>query len=107
MSFLPELPDDYLVMVEFQDRREPSTILHPTDDPRSYLVDTSSGIVRRNRHHLIPLPQTTPSTSESESPPLPESCIETSKDPSPSRSPIVTRSCSRALKKGKGDVDKL
>ena len=75
-------------------------ILHPTDDPCSYLVDTSSGIVRRNRHHLIPLPQTTPSTSESESPPLPESCIETPKDPSPSRSPIVTRSRSQALRKG-------
>ena len=43
-------------MVNFHNRREPSVVSRPAAAPRSYLVDTPTGTVRRNRHPLVTLP---------------------------------------------------
>lgn len=37
------------------DRKTPGTVLQKHATPGSYLVDLPQGVVRRNRHHLIPL----------------------------------------------------
>ena len=98
-SPLPDLPEDTQVMVEFHNRREPGVVTGSADAPRSYVIDTSSGPVRRNRHHLVEIPppkEPIPNTLE-----LPK---KTSKYKPSSASPAVTRSQSRLLRKG--DVGK-
>ena len=49
---LPELPDKLPVWVENQGRQVPGEIIQREVAPRSYLVDTPAGEVRRNRSHL-------------------------------------------------------
>ena len=92
---LPDLPKDTPVMDEFQNRREPGVVSSPADAPRSYLVDTSSGTVRRNRHHLVELPPTKEPSSS-----IPEPTVKSSRYKLNPGSPAVTRSRSRALRKG-------
>lgn len=38
------------------DTKERGTVLKPAKTPRSYLVETPSGVLRRNRHHLTITP---------------------------------------------------
>ena len=51
---LPPLPDQLPVWVETQGTQVPGQISQPASPPRSYLVETSSGQIRRNRRHLCP-----------------------------------------------------
>ena len=53
---LPELSEQTPVLVQTGRRRVPGTVTAQAPSPRSYLVDTTSGQLRRNRHHLIPVP---------------------------------------------------
>jgi transposase InsO family protein len=49
------LPDES-VWVHTQNRKDPGCTIGPADTPRSYLVQTPSGVVRRNQSHLTPRP---------------------------------------------------
>ena len=49
---LPILPEDQPVWVNMEGRQIPGTVSRQADTPQSYLVETSSGQVRRNRSHL-------------------------------------------------------
>ena len=50
---LPILSEDEPVWVTTDGRQVPGTVLQQTDDaPRSYLIETPSGQVRRNRCHV-------------------------------------------------------
>ena len=64
VSPLPELPEDTPVMVNFHNQREPGVVSRPAEAPRSNLVDTSTGTVRRNRHHLVTLPSSNDSSND-------------------------------------------
>ena len=79
---LPEIPDNTVVWVTTNDQCSPGRIVSPADAPRSYIVETPSGQIRRNRAHLTPLPSaqlTAPTNSNESAPPA-------------NRSPIQTRS---------------
>ena len=49
---LPPLPEDQKVWVDTRGDLTPARVLHAADTPRSYVVETSSGQLRRNRSHL-------------------------------------------------------
>ena len=49
---LPELPEDTQVWVTSETGHTPGRIAASTDTPRSYIVETPSGELRRNRSHL-------------------------------------------------------
>ena len=49
---LPPLPEDTPVWVSTQGQQVPGTLRHVTNIPRSYIVDTPSGRLRRNRSDL-------------------------------------------------------
>ena len=51
---LPSLPEDETVWVDTRGQQAPGRILHTADTPRSYLVETPTAHVRRNRMHLRP-----------------------------------------------------
>ena len=95
-STLPELPDDTPVLVQTGNSRVPGTTLTQTDAPRSYLVQTSSGTVRRNRRHLVAIPDSCPTPADAQRP----------LHPAQVRSPIMTRSRTRLCQR-KGDVEEL
>ena len=76
----PSLPSDTQVFVKTDKRVTSGTISSPSGSPRSYVVDTPTGSVRRNRQHLIPVPSDPPTDT-----PIPL-------DTSSRRSPIQTRS---------------
>ena len=52
MRPLPTLPDDQLVWVNTRGSQTPGRVIEQARSPRSYIVETTSGRVRRNRHHL-------------------------------------------------------
>ena len=49
---LPPLPEDQPVWVSTRGDLTPARVLHAADAPRSYVVKTSSGQLRRNHSHL-------------------------------------------------------
>ena len=49
---LPILPEDQPVWVNTEGRQVPGTVVQQADTPRSYLLETPSGQVRRNRSHI-------------------------------------------------------
>ena len=53
---LPLLPDDTRVWVTTDNRLIPGQVTSTADTPRSYLVDTPTGIMRRNRCDLRVIP---------------------------------------------------
>ena len=61
---LPVLPDQLPVWVETQGTQTPGQIQHRADTPRSYIVDTPRGEVRRNQHHIRPRSEHTLDRSE-------------------------------------------
>ena len=63
---LPPLSEDTPVWVNTQDRQIPGGIITSASTPRSYIVDTSTGHVQRNRQHIVPDPQDT----EPDDPPM-------------------------------------
>ena len=44
------------IWVHTQERTEPGQVIQPARTPRSYIMQTPSGTVRRNQTHLIPRP---------------------------------------------------
>ena len=60
--------------------KTPGIVVAQANTPRSYVVNTRAGQVRRNRRHLTAVPEDTPTQQEPCAP------------PSQSRSPIATRS---------------
>ena len=71
---LTPLPDDQPVWVQTEDRQVAGSVIQPTATPRSYIVQTPSGQLRRNRSHLIPRPEGSQmDTSESDSHDTPDS----------------------------------
>lgn len=57
---LPIIPDDTKVWVTSGPTPTPGRVTTPSSSPRSYLVETPSGIVRRNRFHLNISPEGSP-----------------------------------------------
>ena len=63
---LPPLSEDTPVWVNTHDRQIPGRIITSAATPRSYIVDTSTGHVRRNCQHIVPDPQ----DAEPDDPPM-------------------------------------
>ncbi|XP_037502968.1 uncharacterized protein LOC119377674 [Rhipicephalus sanguineus] len=75
-------------------------VLSPAQRPRSYIVETSSGVIQRNRKHLVPFdPTSGESTSSPSEDLLSEPVDVTLQDelgdstPSPEQEPLGTTSC--------------
>ena len=62
---LPIIPAETEVWITSDGERRRGKVINPSDTPRSYLVDTPSGVVCRNRRHLNVLPNNQ-SVSESQ-----------------------------------------
>ena len=60
---LPELSEDKSVWVHTQNRTEPGRVITSADAPRSYVVETESGDIHRNRAHLTSRPPSNSSGS--------------------------------------------
>ena len=54
---LPHIPENTSVWVTTEGKRIPGQVVTRTEEPRSYLVETPGGVLRRNRHHLNPVPE--------------------------------------------------
>ena len=83
---LREIPDNTTVWITTGKQPVPGKVLYPADTPRSYIVQTPSGNVRRNRSQLNVQPPSTPTSPTT--PPGTRSTVV----PQASRSPIMTRS---------------
>ena len=59
---LPCLLDDSPVYIRTKGKQVTGSVATSTPEPRSYTVVTPSGSVRRNQHHLVPIPTDTSST---------------------------------------------
>ena len=78
---LPSIPNDGQVWVTTETHKDLGKVIAPADMPKSYIVETDSGIVRCNRQHLTVIPE------------RPDTPAEQDHAPSRSRtSPIMTRS---------------
>ena len=74
---LPEIPNDEAVWVNTDSQQELGRTVSTSSTPRSYLVEVPSGTVRRNRQHLIPVPQSDNLSQSSESQDFRQSPIQT------------------------------
>lgn len=75
---LPSLPDKLPVWVESQGKQVPGQITQQAATPRSYLVETPSGEVRRNRSHLrVRTENTAPDSNRSDNSAEPTNTIQT------------------------------
>ena len=54
---LPPISNDEHVWVKTYPEQQSGTVMKPADTPRSYVVKTNSGPVRRNRQHLTVIPE--------------------------------------------------
>ena len=79
---LPEIPDDQNVWVSSDGATVPGTVVSQATTPRSYVVQTQSGGIHRNRSHLRVMPPTIQITKTQETEQL----------ELPTPSPIMTRS---------------
>ena len=50
------LPPEETVWAHIQDQTDPGCVIGPSSTPRSYLIQTPSGIVHRNQFHITPHP---------------------------------------------------
>ena len=76
---LPPIPDDTDVWVTTGNQPATGTVLQPANTPRSYIISTPVGQVRRNRQHFNVIPQDIQSATNQER-------------NNSTRDPIVTRS---------------
>ena len=53
---LPSIPDDTDVWITTETEPAPGRVISPADRPRSYVMDTPSGQMVRNRSHLTVMP---------------------------------------------------
>ena len=79
---LPPISNDEQVWVKTYSEQQSRSVVKPADTPRSYIVETNSGSVRRNRQHLTVTPEGDFTTN-----PQQESISR-----GPQSSPIATRS---------------
>ena len=79
---LPQIADDSPVWSKTADSQTEGKVITATNAPRSYIVETPTGDVRRNRLHLKPIPEQKQGEEEGDT---------TTDDPC-QRSPIKTRS---------------
>ena len=80
---LPSIPDNSDVWITSGQQPATGTVIQPADTPRSYIVNTPSGQIRRNRQHLNIVPTQQEPTDQTNPPD--QTVI-------PIRDPIVTRS---------------
>ena len=71
------IPDNSHVVITSEEKPREGRVIRQDATPRSYLVETSSGTVRRNRLHLNVLPETTTDASSSEVEEFPPHRIQT------------------------------
>ncbi|ELT95235.1 hypothetical protein CAPTEDRAFT_211104 [Capitella teleta] len=57
---LPHLEEGQRVLVMDKTRQQPAVVVGDHNAPRSVVVETSTGLLRRNRRHLAELPPETP-----------------------------------------------
>ena len=50
---LPELTEDTPVWIRTENSQQSGRIVSASGEPRSYIVSTPTGQVRRNRHHMV------------------------------------------------------
>ncbi len=84
---LPDIPENTEVWVNTKGHQIRGQVTAPAGTPRSYLVDTPSGLLRRNRHHLIVIPNSSPATSVN----VPASPGANARDPDSLRDTVQTR----------------
>ena len=63
---LPSIPDNTQVWINTEGRRPSGQVVSGADTPRSYEVQTNTGTVRRNRHHLTVRPRSPVSHHQTE-----------------------------------------
>ncbi|XP_061159755.1 uncharacterized protein K02A2.6-like [Syngnathus typhle] len=83
---LPQLSPGQPVWIT--DTKSEGTVISSHSAPRSYLVEGPSGAIRRNRHHLLPMPETTPKMAIPSTPISPTE--DTLPTPNISESPVQT-----------------
>ena len=86
---IPPLPDNTKVWITSSDQPTPGVIVRAANTPRSYIVNTPAGQVRRNRYHLNRKPVTEESSTDNRS--VLENPSSTDDGPSEERDPIMTR----------------
>ena len=64
---LPLLPDNTDVWITTEGQKTQGQVVSQADAPRSYLVDTPTGQIRRNRRHLNKVPDSSSVSTNSES----------------------------------------
>ena len=85
---LSPIPDNTDVWIKSEEKPVPGTVLSPAKEPRSYIVETPSGLVHRNRGHLNVQPKIEDPSEDTAAQEVPPT------SPSPSPSPpqmIMTR----------------
>ena len=65
---LPPIPSDTDVWIRTHDRTSSGTVVRQANAPRSYIVDTPFGEVRRNRQQLNIIPQTVDNSTSTNQP---------------------------------------
>lgn len=60
---VPALPDDSEVWVTSSNQPTQGRVITPADTPRSYLVETPTGQIRRNQQHLNIIPNSSTDVS--------------------------------------------
>ena len=78
-----DIPSRSKVWITSEGRHTEGRVVSPAESPRSYLVDTPTGVVRRNRQHL----NVAPPAQENSEPDTAEQCTD-----QPPQNRIVTRS---------------
>ena len=98
VATLPEISDGSSVLVQFGKSKVPGDTIHRANAPWSYIVNTDSGVVRRNRHDLITVPpKSTPAVPSSDSTNLLDHAVAL-------LSPVMTRSRYKMLTQRKGNL---
>ena len=72
MNELPMLSDDTNVWISSQGEPVQGRVVSSADTLRSYVIDTTSGQLCRNRHHLTSLPGPSPVTQPPQTAEQPE-----------------------------------
>ena len=98
---LPSITEDTEVWITSDGEQRRGKVITPSDTPRSYLVDTPTGVIRRNRRHLNTLPNNSepepqPDVNDTLQEPSPEISLQ---EPSREISRRITRSQSGVVLK--------
>lgn len=97
---LPPLSPGQMVCIS--DTKSEGTVISPHSTPRSYIVESPSGVIRRNRQHLLPLPEIPPKSQIVSTPVCPSEGARLTPKCSPG--PIRTRSGRTVIKPQRLDL---